>query len=97
MIIMGRISADKFMWLFNKATAIDYAGEYMSIQDDENDFVFLPNIDGAEEIRFNKSIINCGVYATDGLTMFCFDSPDCEMFSLLTPVTKDLFNDFERE
>lgn len=94
---MRRIGADEFMRLFNKATAIDYAGNYMSIQDDENDFVFLPNIDGAEEIRFNKSIINSGVYAADGLTMFYFDSPDCEMFSLLIPTIKDLLTDFEHE
>jgi hypothetical protein len=78
-----KITAEQFLDLFSKATAVDYAGEYMTIQDDEEEFIFLPNWDGGSEITFPKDIIKNGVFVNAYNDMFRFDSEDAEWFGLL--------------
>lgn len=79
-----KITAEQFMKIYNKAAIIDYAGAYMTIQDDDEDFVFLPNCEGESELLFPKSIIDNGVFVNRFNDMFCFDSAehDCEWFAL---------------
>ena len=78
-----KITAEQFLELFNKAAAVDYAGEYMTIQDDEKEFIFLPNWDGGSEVTFPKDIIKNGVFVNAYNDMFRFDSEDAEWFGLL--------------
>ena len=78
-----KITAEQFLELFNKAAAVDYAGEYMTIQDDEKEFIFLPNWDGGSEVTFPKDIIKNGVFVNAYNDMFRFDNEDAEWFGLL--------------
>ena len=78
-----KITAEQFLELYNKATAVDYAGEYMTIQDDEEQFIFLPNWDGGSEVTFPKDIIKSGVFVNAYNDMFRFDNEDAEWFGLL--------------
>lgn len=77
------ISSDKFMELFNKATAVDYEGYYMSIQDDEDEFIFLHNGNREDNVSFPKSIIKDGVFVNKFNDMFRFNDDKCEWFGLL--------------
>lgn len=81
---MKTITKEEFLAIFNKATAVDYAGEYMSIQDDDDDFIFLPNWDGGEEVRFSKEVLNDGVEVNGFGDLFRFKVDECEQFGLLS-------------
>ena len=81
-----KISGEEFMKLFNKATAVDYAGQYMSVQDDEDDFIFLPNYDEGEEVSFSRDIVDLGVWVNSYGDVFRFDTDECEWFGLLATI-----------
>ena len=82
-----KITAEQFLELYTKATTVDYAGEYMTIQDDEEQFIFLPNWDGGSEVTFPKDIIKNGVFVNFFNDMFRFDSEDCEWFGMLMGIS----------
>lgn len=86
MISDTKITGQQFMMLFNKATAVDYAGMYMSIQDDDEKFIFLPICSGESKISFNKEIVKCGVFVNRFRDMFRFDTEECEWFGLLSQI-----------
>jgi hypothetical protein len=79
-----KITSDQFMSLFDNAVAVDYAGMYMTVQDDEDKFIFLPNCGGVEKVEFDKSVINSGVFVNRFGDAFRFDIEECEWFSLLS-------------
>lgn len=79
-----KITSDQFMSLFNDAVAVDYAGMYMTVQDDEYKFIFLPNCEGVETVEFDKSVINGGVFVNRFGDAFRFDTEECEWFCLLS-------------
>lgn len=81
---MKIITKEEFLAIFNKATAVDYAGEYMSIQDDDDDIIFLPNWEGGEEVCFSKEVLNDGVEVNDFGDLFRFKVDECEQFGLLS-------------
>lgn len=83
---LRKISGEEFMKLYNKSTAVDYAGEYKSIQDDDDEFIFLPNYEEGEEISFSKDIANLGVWVNNFGDCFRFDTDECEWFGLLATV-----------
>jgi hypothetical protein len=83
---LRKISAEEFMKLFNKATAVDYAGQYMTIQDDDDDFIFLPNYDEGEIVKFEKDIIALGVWVNSFGDLFRFDTNECEWFGMLSSI-----------
>ena len=79
-----KISGEAFMKLFKDAAAVDYAGAYMTVQDDDEKFIFLPNVDGEESIEFDLSIVERGVYVNRFGDYFRFDTDECEWFGLLS-------------
>lgn len=82
-----KISGETFMKLFNNAAAVDYAGAYMSVQEDEEKFIFLPNVDYEGPIEFDLSIVDRGVYVNRFGDCFRFDTDECEWFGLLSKIT----------
>lgn len=78
------ISAEKFMELFRKATAVDYEGFYMTIQDDDDEFIFLHNGNREDNVSFPKSIIEGGVFVNKFNDMFRFNDENCEWFGMLS-------------
>lgn len=80
------ISAEKFMELFNKAIAVDYEGFYMTIQDDDDEFIFLHNGNREDNVSFPKSVIEGGVFVNKFNDMFRFNDENCEWFSMLSQV-----------
>lgn len=81
-----KISGEDFMKLFKNATAVDYAGAYMSVQDDEEKFIFLPNADYEGPIEFDLDIVKRGVYVNRFGDCFRFDIDECEWFGLLSTI-----------
>lgn len=82
-----KISGEVFMKLFENATAVDYAGAYMSVQEDDEQFIFLPNVDYEEPIEFDLDIVERGVYVNRFGNSFRFDTDECEWFGLLSTIT----------
>lgn len=80
-----KISGEAFMKLFKNATAVDYAGTYMSVRDDEK-FIFLPNVDYEESIEFDFDIVERGVFVNHFGDCFRFDTDECEWFGLLSTI-----------
>ena len=81
-----KISGEAFMKLFKDATAVDYAGVYMSVQDDDGELIFLPNVEDEEPIEFDLDIVERGVYVNRFGNCFRFDTDECEWFSLLSVI-----------
>jgi hypothetical protein len=81
-----KISGEDFMKLFKNATAVDYAGAYMSVQEDDEQFIFLPNVDYEEPIEFDLDIIKRGVYVNRFGDCFRFDTDKCDWFGLLSTI-----------
>ena len=81
-----KISGDDFMKLFKNATAVDYDGAYMSVQEDDEKFIFLPNVEDEEPIEFDLDIVERGVYINRFGNCFRFDTDACEWFSLLSVI-----------
>lgn len=81
-----KISGEAFMELFKDASAVDYAGQYMSVQDDDEEIIFVPNVEDEESIEFNLSIIERGVYVSRFGNCFRFDTDECEWFSMLSTI-----------
>ena len=81
-----KISGEAFMKLFKDATAVDYDGTYMSVQDDDDELIFLPNVEDEEPIEFDLDIVERGVYVNRFGNCFRFDTDECEWFSLLSVI-----------
>ena len=81
-----KISGEDFMKLFKNATAVDYAGAYMSVQEDDDSFIFLPNVEDEETIEFDLDIVERGVYVNRFGNCFRFDTDECEWFGLLSTI-----------
>ena len=81
-----KISGEDFMNLFKNATAVDYAGAYMSVQEDDEKFIFLPNVDYEGPIEFDLDIVERGVYVNRFGDCFRFDTDECEWFGLLSVI-----------
>ena len=81
-----KISGEDFMKLFKNAAAVDYAGAYMSVQDDDEKFIFLPNVDYEGPVEFDLSIVERGVYVNRFGDCFRFDTDECERFGLLSTI-----------
>lgn len=81
-----KISGEAFMELFKNAVAVDYAGAYMSVQEDDEKFIFLPNVDYEGPIEFDLSIVERGVYVNRFGDCFRFDTDECEWFGLLSTI-----------
>ena len=81
-----KISGEDFMKLFKNAAAVDYAGAYMSVQEDDEKFIFLPNVDYEEPIEFDLDIVERGVYVNRFGDSFRFDTDECEWFGLLSVI-----------
>lgn len=79
-----KISGEAFMELFKNVAAVDYAGAYMTVQDDDKKFIFLPNVDYEGPIEFDLSIVEKGVYVNRFGDHFRFDTDECEWFGLLS-------------
>ena len=80
------ITKEKFMKLYEQASAVDYAGEYMSIMDDAKFFVFLSNCSKSRDVRFPLSVADGGVEVNRFGDMFRFKTDDCEWFGLLSTI-----------
>ena len=81
-----KISGEDFMKLFKNAAAVDYAGAYMSVQEGDEQFIFLPNVDYEEPIEFDLDIVERGVYVKRFGDCFRFDTDECEWFGLLSVI-----------
>ena len=81
-----KISGEDFMKLFKDATAVDYAGAYMSVQEDDEKFIFLPNVEDEEAIEFDLDIVERGVYVNRFGNCFRFDTDECDWFGLLSTI-----------
>ena len=81
-----KISGEDFMKLFKNVTAVDYDGAYMSVQEDDEKFIFLPNVEDEEPIEFDLDIVERGVYVNHFGNCFRFDTDECEWFSLLSVI-----------
>ena len=81
-----KISGEDFMKLFKNAAAVDYAGAYMSVQEDDEKFIFLPNVDYEESIEFDLDIVEQGVDVNRFGDWFRFDTDECEWFGLLSVI-----------
>ena len=79
-----KISGEAFMKLFKDAAAVDYAGAYMTVQDDDEKFIFLPNGNYDKTIKFDLDIVERGVYVNRFGDYFRFDTDECEWFGLLS-------------
>ena len=55
----------------------------MTIQDDDDKFIFLHNGNREDNVLFPKSIIEGGVLVNKFNDMFRFNDENCEWFSLL--------------
>lgn len=78
------ITKEKFMELYQQATAVDYAGEYMSIMDDAKFFIFIAN--HSRDVRFPLSVVDGGVEVNRFGDMFRFKTDSCEWFGLLSAI-----------
>ena len=78
------ITKEKFMELYEQATAVDYAGEYMSVMYDEKFFVFIAS--HSRDVRFPLSAADCGVEVNRFGDMFRFKTDECEWFGLLSAI-----------
>ena len=81
-----KISGEDFMKLFKNAVTVDYAGAYMSVQEDDEKFIFLPNVDYEGPIEFDLDIVERGVYVNRFGDYFRFDTDECEWFGLLSVI-----------
>ena len=81
-----KISGEDFMKLFENAAAVDYAGAYMTVQDDDEKFIFLPNGNYDKNVEFDLSIVERGVYVNRFGDYFRFDTDECEWFGLLSVI-----------
>ena len=81
-----KISGEDFMKLFKNATAVDYAGAYLSVLDDDEQFIFVPNVDYEEPIEFDLDIVERGVDVNRFGDCFRFDTDECEWFGLLSVI-----------
>ena len=81
-----KITGEDFMKLFKNATAVNYDGVYMSVEEDDEKFIFLSNVEDEELVEFNLDIVERGVYVNRFGNCFRFDTDKCEWFSLLSEI-----------